>query len=219
MVLFLFPFAAIAFSSPHAATWHRTQRVPAITLNAHHEPSHDTLSEMAANWERDHEQKSAPQSVPTNPIILQSALPLAASFAAAGWALALGVAILSLMPTVSPVDPSTQGSTLLVDMAIAFALAEAIPALNQPDPLRKLSVSSQSVIGSGLDVRSPPMHHGECLLLAEESAADGKAWYLCSSKPDDPSIQCTEDYTGIADADPNAGGHDWLCKVPKAMYA
>ena len=76
---------------------------------------------------------------------------------------------------------------------------------------------SYSAAGA-MDAPVPSSRYEECLILGEESAADGKAWYLCSSKPDDPAIECAEDYDAIANADPNYGGHDWVCKVPKSMY-
>lgn len=226
MVLFLLPCAAIVFSSPAASVWHKAQRAAAITLNSQ---PHDSLSEMAANWKRDYERldHSAAQQRPIHSSFASESLfthaaPIAVSPAVAVWAITLSVALLAFVPTIAPViAANTHSAGLLLATVLALVIAEALatvlalviapPSTSEAKPPPELSRSSA--------MAAPSPSYEECLILGEESAKDGTAWYLCSSKPDDSSIECAEDYGAIADADPNSGGHDWVCKVPKVMWA
>ena len=48
-----------------------------------------------------------------------------------------------------------------------------------------------------------------CVILGEEAEADGKVWYVCQEKSDDPKMDC-EVTAGID------GEDEFLCKAPKA---
>jgi hypothetical protein len=49
-----------------------------------------------------------------------------------------------------------------------------------------------------------------CVIIGEEKAKQGRWWFLCSSKPDDPALDCKQDDSMQAGAE-----EAWLCKTPK----
>jgi len=57
-----------------------------------------------------------------------------------------------------------------------------------------------------------------CMLLGEETSADGKQWFLCSEPSSDPNVECTKDMLSV-DAMSRTYEATYLCKAPKARAA
>ena len=50
-----------------------------------------------------------------------------------------------------------------------------------------------------------------CVILGEETVPNGKVWYVCSEKADDPTMDCSP-VEGWGSPTLVAGGGEWLCK-------
>ena len=61
-----------------------------------------------------------------------------------------------------------------------------------------------------------PGEADSCVILGEETVPNGKVWYVCSEKADDPSMDCSP-VDGWGSPTLAAGGGEWLCKQDRPM--
>ena len=52
----------------------------------------------------------------------------------------------------------------------------------------------------------------ECVILGEETAGNGKIWYVCNEKSEDSNMDC-QPVSGYGN--PDSQDDQWLCKQPK----
>ena len=50
-----------------------------------------------------------------------------------------------------------------------------------------------------------------CVILGEETVPNGKTWYVCSEKSDDPNMDCSP-VDGWGNPTLSANRGEWLCK-------